>query len=233
MGTFLGFRMLAANGKRKHTIPEGTGLPTDGERLDPVRWALDVFLFPEQARHYEVFLVNDSAVLEQIGLSFEGASGGIATPTRSWSPGVTAGASGGRGALEGREGAQPDREPGPRAAAGALRLRPPESDRGDLDDLPRGDPVGPSARAVPRGRGWRPSGAGSRARALADRARVGAVDGARFAGGESSARGARRPRRGRVPRDLRGAVPAASSRQRTRRPRPGAIWATSRCGCRT
>lgn len=72
MGTFLGFRMLAANGKRKHTIPEGTGLPTDGERLDPVRWALDVFLFPEQARHYEVFLVNDSAVLEQIGLSFEG-----------------------------------------------------------------------------------------------------------------------------------------------------------------
>ena len=55
-----------------NTIPEGTGLPTDGERLDPVRWALDVFLFPEQARHYEVFLVNDSAVLEQIGLSFEG-----------------------------------------------------------------------------------------------------------------------------------------------------------------
>lgn len=72
MGTFLGFRMLAANGKRKYTIPEGTGLPTDGERLDPVRWALDVFLFPEQARHYEVFLVNDSAVLEQVGLSFSG-----------------------------------------------------------------------------------------------------------------------------------------------------------------
>ncbi|MEC7232108.1 MAG: cytochrome c biogenesis protein CcsA [Planctomycetota bacterium] len=72
MGTYVGFRMLAANGKRKHTIPEGTGLPTDGERLDPVRWALDVIVFPEQARHYEVFLVNDSAVLEQIGLSFEG-----------------------------------------------------------------------------------------------------------------------------------------------------------------
>ena len=72
MGTYVGFRMLAANGKRTYTIPEGTGLPTDGERLDPVRWALDVVLFPEQARHYEVFLVNDSAVLEQIGLSFEG-----------------------------------------------------------------------------------------------------------------------------------------------------------------
>lgn len=72
MGTYVGFRMLAANGKRAYTIPEGTGLPTDGERLDPVRWALDVVLFPEQARHYEVFLVNDSAVLEQIGLSFEG-----------------------------------------------------------------------------------------------------------------------------------------------------------------
>ena len=34
MGTYVGFRMLAANGKRS-TPSEGTGLPTDGERLDP------------------------------------------------------------------------------------------------------------------------------------------------------------------------------------------------------
>lgn len=71
MGTFCGFRMLAANGKRKHTIPGGTGLPTEGERLDPVRWVLDVMLFHEQAQHYEVFRVRDSAVLEQVGLTFE------------------------------------------------------------------------------------------------------------------------------------------------------------------
>lgn len=72
MGTYAGFRMLAANGKRSFIIPEGSGLPTDGEKLGPVRWALDVMVFPEQARSYEVFLVNDRAVLEQVGIEMEG-----------------------------------------------------------------------------------------------------------------------------------------------------------------
>lgn len=70
MSTYCAMRMLTVNGKRSHRIPKGTGLPTDGETLDPVRWVLDVILFPEQARHYEVFLVNDSTVLEQVGLEF-------------------------------------------------------------------------------------------------------------------------------------------------------------------
>ena len=71
MSTYAGFRMLSMNGKQSWTIPEGSGLPTDGETLDPVRLTLDVMLFEEQARKYELFLVNDNAVLDRIGLSFE------------------------------------------------------------------------------------------------------------------------------------------------------------------
>ncbi|MEM8711965.1 MAG: cytochrome c biogenesis protein CcsA, partial [Planctomycetota bacterium] len=55
-----------------YTIPEGFGLPTGKERIGPVAWMLDVALRPEQARHYEIFLVNDNAVLEAMGLEIEG-----------------------------------------------------------------------------------------------------------------------------------------------------------------
>ena len=80
LSTFAGFRMLNLNGKRTYRLPVGFGLPTakdeagedQVEKLDPVRWLLDVCLFPEQARHYEIFVVNDSAVLEAIGLTMEG-----------------------------------------------------------------------------------------------------------------------------------------------------------------
>lgn len=71
MSTFIGFRMLNVHGSRKHVIPAGFELPTGKEKLDPVRWALDVMYFPEQAAHYEVFVVDDRAVLERVGLRFE------------------------------------------------------------------------------------------------------------------------------------------------------------------
>ncbi|WP_145197920.1 cytochrome c biogenesis protein CcsA [Planctomycetes bacterium Poly30] len=70
--TYAGFRMLNMNGKRSYTIPEGFGLPTGKERIGQVEWLMDVMLFPEQARHYEIFLVNDNAVLDAVGLRFEG-----------------------------------------------------------------------------------------------------------------------------------------------------------------
>ncbi|MEM1448193.1 MAG: cytochrome c biogenesis protein CcsA [Planctomycetota bacterium] len=71
MSTVAGFRMLNTNGKRKFEIVEGTKLPTAGEKLTPTEWFLDVMLFPEQARHYEIFVVNDSDALEAVGLRFE------------------------------------------------------------------------------------------------------------------------------------------------------------------
>jgi len=70
LSTFVGFKLYTINGKRSWTIAEGTGLPTAGETLDPVRWALDVAFHGEQAQHYECFLVNDKKALEQIGLDF-------------------------------------------------------------------------------------------------------------------------------------------------------------------
>lgn len=70
LSTFVGFKLYTINGKRSWTIAEGTGLPTAGEKLDPVRWALDVAFHGEQAQHYECFLVNDKKALEQIGLEF-------------------------------------------------------------------------------------------------------------------------------------------------------------------
>lgn len=70
LSTYVGFKLYAINGKRSWTLEEGTGLPTAGETLDPVRWALDVAFHGEQAQHYECFLVNDKKALEQIGLDF-------------------------------------------------------------------------------------------------------------------------------------------------------------------
>ena len=80
LSTFAGFRMLNLNGTRTYRVPVGFGLPTSKdeagddhvEKLDPVRWMLDVCLFPEQARHYEIFMVNDKAVLDAIGFSMNG-----------------------------------------------------------------------------------------------------------------------------------------------------------------
>ncbi|MDG1049751.1 MAG: cytochrome c biogenesis protein CcsA [Planctomycetota bacterium] len=72
LSTVAGFRMLNTNGKRSFEVPAGSGLPTAPEKLTPTTWYLDAMFFPEQARTYEVFLVDDNAVLEAMGLRFEG-----------------------------------------------------------------------------------------------------------------------------------------------------------------
>lgn len=72
LSTVAGFRMLNTNGKRSFEIPADSGLPTAPEKLSPTTWYLDAMFFPEQARTYELFLVDDNAVLEAMGLRFEG-----------------------------------------------------------------------------------------------------------------------------------------------------------------
>ena len=59
--TFAQFTMLQLNGKRSFTT-EG------GERLKPVPWLLDVLFYPEIARDYKNFVVDDSEVVSAIGV---------------------------------------------------------------------------------------------------------------------------------------------------------------------
>ena len=48
--TWVGFRLFAMNHKRSVRIPEDSGMPDAGEKIDPVRWALAVAIYPEAAR---------------------------------------------------------------------------------------------------------------------------------------------------------------------------------------
>jgi len=61
MDTLAGFKLLKMNGKRSLQTPSG-------EKLGHTAWLLDVLFFPEQARTYECFLVQNSQVLTAIGL---------------------------------------------------------------------------------------------------------------------------------------------------------------------
>ncbi|MEL6713316.1 MAG: hypothetical protein AAFP86_06055, partial [Planctomycetota bacterium] len=70
--TWVGFRLFAMNHKRSVRIPEGSGMPDAGEKIDPVRWALDVAFYPEAAREYECFLEQDDDLLDRIGLTVAG-----------------------------------------------------------------------------------------------------------------------------------------------------------------
>lgn len=65
--TFAGFQLLKFNGRRTLTT-HGFALE---ERLSPAEWLLDCILFPEQAKRYEVFIVQDEAVPQAIGLRLE------------------------------------------------------------------------------------------------------------------------------------------------------------------
>lgn len=56
-----GLNLLTFNGKRKLELPSG-------ETLGPTEWLLDVMFFPEQARQYEHFRIQNDAVLTAIGL---------------------------------------------------------------------------------------------------------------------------------------------------------------------
>ena len=53
LDTFAQFTMLQLNGKRSFEAPSG-------ERLGPVPWLLDALFYPEIARDYKHFVVDDS-----------------------------------------------------------------------------------------------------------------------------------------------------------------------------
>lgn len=59
--TFAQFAMLQLNGKRSFTTPAG-------EKLKPVPWMLDALFYPEVARDYQHFVVDDSEVVSAIGV---------------------------------------------------------------------------------------------------------------------------------------------------------------------
>jgi ABC-type transport system involved in cytochrome c biogenesis permease subunit len=63
------FRLLRFAGKRTLTLEvPGPGGATEEVRRQPVEWLLDTLFYPEVARHYPLFIVDDAALLEAIGL---------------------------------------------------------------------------------------------------------------------------------------------------------------------
>ena len=64
LDTVAGFKLLKLRGARTCPTPQG-------ETLTPIAWLLDVLFFPEQAEHYEIFLVENSDVVDAIGLSHD------------------------------------------------------------------------------------------------------------------------------------------------------------------
>ena len=67
LSTFAGFALLGLNGRRDVGTPSGA-------RLDPTEWMMDCLFFPEEATHYESFLVQDAEALDALGLAHEGKS---------------------------------------------------------------------------------------------------------------------------------------------------------------
>ena len=63
LATYAGFTLLKFNGKRACKTPSGRSLP-------PAEWLMDYLFYPEAAKQYKVFRVEDSAVMTAIGLPF-------------------------------------------------------------------------------------------------------------------------------------------------------------------
>ncbi len=61
MDKVAGLNLLTFNGKRKLKLP-------NGETLGPSEWLLDCLFFPDQARTYEHFRIQNDAVLTAIGM---------------------------------------------------------------------------------------------------------------------------------------------------------------------
>lgn len=62
LSTYAGFQLLKINGKRKIKVKSG-------ETLKPTAWLLDCLFFPEQAKTYDCFRLDDTDVLVRIGLA--------------------------------------------------------------------------------------------------------------------------------------------------------------------
>ncbi len=71
--THVSYLLLRINGKRTVSLGADPRFgAAAGASLDPVAWALDVLLFPEQADLYPVFQVQTSEVIDAIGLEHDG-----------------------------------------------------------------------------------------------------------------------------------------------------------------
>ena len=75
--TFASYALLHLNHRRSAEMPyvleDGAYRPrakgeSAGAKLEPVPWLLDVMLYPEQAEHYRVFMVEDSEILTKLGV---------------------------------------------------------------------------------------------------------------------------------------------------------------------
>ncbi|GMV99701.1 MAG: hypothetical protein AMXMBFR84_08400 [Candidatus Hydrogenedentota bacterium] len=61
LDSYASFLMLRLNGKRSME-------DLDGRKMTPIEWMGDCLFYPELARHYKVFRIDDTAVLDAIGV---------------------------------------------------------------------------------------------------------------------------------------------------------------------
>lgn len=73
LGTVAGFKLLKINGKRT-CYPWG-GDVDGSQTLAPVPWLLDVIFFPEIAKTYPVFVIDNAEVLDAIGVAHDASKG--------------------------------------------------------------------------------------------------------------------------------------------------------------
>jgi len=62
LDTFAGFQLLGINGKRNVRLP-------DGKSLTPMEWLLECLFYPDRAKTYKSFLIENADVLSMIGLT--------------------------------------------------------------------------------------------------------------------------------------------------------------------
>ena len=62
LDTYAGFQLLGINGKRRVETPDGTS-------LTPMEWLLDCLFYPDRAKTYKSFLIENADVLSMIGLT--------------------------------------------------------------------------------------------------------------------------------------------------------------------
>ena len=69
LDTFAQFKMLRINGKRSYRPLDENGESTGrAGKMSPVEWLLDCLYYPEQAKEYPIFIVDDANVVTAIGL---------------------------------------------------------------------------------------------------------------------------------------------------------------------
>jgi len=69
LNTFAGFTLLRLTGMRSIAVPTGQGDET--LKLTPIEWLLDTLFYREQAADYSVFLVQNSEVIDALGVGTE------------------------------------------------------------------------------------------------------------------------------------------------------------------